>query len=157
MMRAAPHSASPAPNPPDGLLPLPQNRTPHPDTTGCPAATALMPMGDPEVPRWCVTYKQGKSDQRHGCYGRVALNEIITTVRSFSSFFTFLRNGLGRAEHCASSFFCLWNGLGHAKLCEPASKRAQSGHHHGGWPQWSLEHPCPGHNVGLTGIAAATG
>lgn len=31
--------------------------------------------------RRCVTYKQGKSAGRHGCFGRVALHEIITTVR----------------------------------------------------------------------------
>ncbi|PRW44284.1 DNA (cytosine-5)-methyltransferase CMT1 isoform A [Chlorella sorokiniana] len=47
---------------------------------GCKAYTRLMPSGDPEVPRWCVTYKKGKSAGRHGCYGRISLHEIITTV-----------------------------------------------------------------------------
>lgn len=51
---------------------------------GCPAATAFLPIGEPEVPRWAVTFKQGKSSGRHGCYGRVAYHEIVTTVRGWA-------------------------------------------------------------------------
>ncbi|PSC69902.1 BTB POZ and MATH domain-containing 2-like isoform A [Micractinium conductrix] len=47
---------------------------------GCAAYSVFMPTGDPLVPRWCVTFKNGKSDGRGGCYGRVAEHEIIATV-----------------------------------------------------------------------------
>ena len=44
-----------------------------------------MPTGDLLCPRWCVTYKKGKSNGRHGCFGRMWWDEIQPTV-------------LGRAE-----------------------------------------------------------
>lgn len=37
---------------------------------------------DPEVPRWCLTYKKGKSKGRHGGYGRVHYAGVIATVGS---------------------------------------------------------------------------
>lgn len=40
----------------------------------------MMPTGDFEVPRWCVTFKNGRSNGRGGCYGRIAPHEVITTV-----------------------------------------------------------------------------
>ena len=36
---------------------------------------------DPEVPRWCVTFKEGRSNGRHGGYGRVHYAGVVSTVR----------------------------------------------------------------------------
>lgn len=47
---------------------------------GCPAYSTFLPTFDPEVPQWCITYKNYKSKGRHGCFGRVAPQEIISTV-----------------------------------------------------------------------------
>lgn len=44
------------------------------------AFTRLMPTGDLLCPRWCITYKKGKSEGRHGCYGRMWFDEIQSTV-----------------------------------------------------------------------------
>lgn len=47
---------------------------------GCPGTTVFLPTGDLLCPRWCVTYKQGKSGGRHGCFGRMWYDEIQPTV-----------------------------------------------------------------------------
>ncbi|CAD7697402.1 unnamed protein product [Ostreobium quekettii] len=47
---------------------------------GCDSKTVLLPSGDLLCPRWCITYKGGKSDGRHGCFGRVDLFGIQPTV-----------------------------------------------------------------------------
>ncbi len=47
---------------------------------GCSAFTRLMPTGDLLCPRWCITYKKGKSEGRHGCYGRMWYDEIQSTI-----------------------------------------------------------------------------
>ena len=47
---------------------------------GCSAFTRLMPTGDLLCPRWCITYKKGKSEGRHGCYGRMWFDEIQSTI-----------------------------------------------------------------------------
>jgi hypothetical protein len=69
-------------NPIVALLPhVPCPPPPHvAAAAGCPAYTVFMPTGDPLVPQWCVTYKNGKSKARHGCYGRLGLGEIVATV-----------------------------------------------------------------------------
>jgi hypothetical protein len=48
---------------------------------GCPAFCRFLPTADPEVPRWCVTFKEGKSGGRHGGYGRVHFAGVVATVR----------------------------------------------------------------------------
>ena len=53
----------------------------HPGRAGCRSFTAVMPTGDLLCPRWCITYKLGKSDKRHGCFGRTWYDEIQPTVR----------------------------------------------------------------------------
>lgn len=58
----------------------PTHPPPASSAAGCPAYTVVMPTGDPLVPQWCVTYKEGKSKARHGCYGRLGLAEIVATV-----------------------------------------------------------------------------
>ena len=50
-------------------------------SAGCSSFTAVMPTGDLLCPRWCITYKLGKSDKRHGCFGRTWYDEIQPTVR----------------------------------------------------------------------------
>ena len=52
-----------------------------PGRADCPSCTAVMPTGDLLCPRWCITYKLGKSDKRHGCFGRTWFDEIQPTVR----------------------------------------------------------------------------
>ncbi|MEW5305299.1 MAG: hypothetical protein WDW36_007850 [Sanguina aurantia] len=51
---------------------------------GCPSFAVWMATGDLVCPRWCTTYKAGKSgaggSRRHGCYGRLNLWEIQPTV-----------------------------------------------------------------------------
>ncbi|BDA50272.1 probable DNA (cytosine-5)-methyltransferase 3 [Coccomyxa sp. Obi] len=47
---------------------------------GCEAETAFLPTGDLLCPRWCITYKHGKSSGRHGCFGRMWFDEIQPTV-----------------------------------------------------------------------------
>ena len=47
---------------------------------GCDARTAFLPTGDLACPRWCVTYKRGKSNGRHGCFGRIWYDGVQTTV-----------------------------------------------------------------------------
>lgn len=47
---------------------------------GCQAYVKHLPTMEPELPRWCVTFKRGKSDGRHGGFGRVHFSQIITTV-----------------------------------------------------------------------------
>ena len=47
---------------------------------GCDAETVFLPTGDLLCPRWCITYKQGKSSGRHGCFGRMWYDEIQPTV-----------------------------------------------------------------------------
>ena len=61
--------------------PLTAPPLPTPLPAGCEAYTVFMPTGDPQVPQWCITFKQGLSNGRGGCYGRVAPWEIIATVR----------------------------------------------------------------------------
>ena len=39
-----------------------------------------MPSGGLLCPRWCITYKEGKSCGRHGCYGIVWYDEVQPTV-----------------------------------------------------------------------------
>ncbi|KAL3146940.1 hypothetical protein ABBQ38_014910 [Trebouxia sp. C0009 RCD-2024] len=48
--------------------------------TGCPASTVWMPSGGLLCPRWCITYKDGKSSGRHGCFGVVWYDEVQPTV-----------------------------------------------------------------------------
>lgn len=63
-------------------------RGPHSDadcclgslSAGCDAATVFLPTGDLLCPRWCITYKGGKSGGRHGCFGRMWYDEIQPTV-----------------------------------------------------------------------------
>ena len=47
---------------------------------GCPGRTVFVPSGDLLCPRWCVTYKKGRSSGRHGCFGRTWYDEIQPTV-----------------------------------------------------------------------------
>jgi DNA (cytosine-5)-methyltransferase 1 len=47
---------------------------------GCPAGTAMLTTGDLLCPRWCITYKRGKSNGRQGCFGRMGLDEVQPTV-----------------------------------------------------------------------------
>eukprot|EP00877_Chromochloris_zofingiensis_P009059 jgi/Chrzof1/4406/Cz14g11270.t1 len=47
---------------------------------GCPSRTTWLPTGDLICPRWCVTYKKGRSWGRHGCFGRVWYDDIQSTV-----------------------------------------------------------------------------
>lgn len=49
---------------------------------GCPASTVWMPSGGLLCPRWCITYKDGKSSGRHGCFGVVWYDEVQPTVHS---------------------------------------------------------------------------
>lgn len=60
-------------------------------STGCPAETVIMPDAQLLVPRWTITFKEGfsgvtgkKSDGvlggRHGCFGRMDMNEVQATV-----------------------------------------------------------------------------
>lgn len=44
-----------------------------------------MPSGGLLCPRWCITYKEGKSSGRHGCYGRAWYDEVQPTVSLASS------------------------------------------------------------------------
>ena len=65
----------------DSLHPLCNtSRTALPCAAGCPARTVFMPSGGLLCPRWCITYKQGKSSGRHGCFGRVWYDEVQPTV-----------------------------------------------------------------------------
>ena len=56
------------------------NPEPYTVTTACPAFTKFLPTMDPEVPRWCVTFKEGRSNGRHGGYGRVHYAGVVSTV-----------------------------------------------------------------------------
>ncbi|KAI8463386.1 MAG: hypothetical protein J3K34DRAFT_495628 [Monoraphidium minutum] len=47
---------------------------------GCDAETLWLPTGDLACPRWCITYKKGKSNGRHGCFGRMWYDSVQTTV-----------------------------------------------------------------------------
>ncbi|KAF8062783.1 CMT3 [Scenedesmus sp. PABB004] len=47
---------------------------------GCPSRAFFLNTGDLVCPRWCVTYKDGKSSGRHGCFGRVWWDDIQPTV-----------------------------------------------------------------------------
>ena len=47
---------------------------------GCSAYTVWMPSGGLLCPRWCITYKDGKSNGRHGCFGVVWYDEVQPTV-----------------------------------------------------------------------------
>lgn len=47
---------------------------------GCEGGAALLPTLDLLCPRWCITYKKGKSSGRHGCFGRMWYDEIQPTV-----------------------------------------------------------------------------
>ncbi|KIY93940.1 DNA (cytosine-5)-methyltransferase CMT3 [Monoraphidium neglectum] len=47
---------------------------------GCDAKTVWLPTGDLACPRWCITYKKGKSNGRHGCFGRIWHDSVQTTV-----------------------------------------------------------------------------
>lgn len=47
---------------------------------GCAAYTRLLPTGQVENPRWTITYKESKSDGRHGGYGRMHEAQVVSTV-----------------------------------------------------------------------------
>ncbi|KAK9823255.1 hypothetical protein WJX72_001381 [[Myrmecia] bisecta] len=47
---------------------------------GCPAYSVFIPTGAHLCPRWCITFKKGKNNGRHGCYGRNWYDEIQPTV-----------------------------------------------------------------------------
>lgn len=47
---------------------------------GCPAKTVWLPTGELLCPRWCITYKLGRSNGRHGCFGRCWYDEVVQTV-----------------------------------------------------------------------------
>eukprot|EP00775_Hariotina_reticulata_P007661 gene7661-7864_t len=47
---------------------------------GCDSLAFFLNTGDLVCPRWCVTYKNGKSQGRHGCFGRFWLDQIQQTV-----------------------------------------------------------------------------
>lgn len=47
---------------------------------GCPGRTFFLPSSDHVCPRWCITYKNGKSDGRHGCFGRIQPEDVQPTV-----------------------------------------------------------------------------
>jgi len=47
---------------------------------GCDSETVFLPTGDLACPRWCITYKKGKSNGRHGCFGRIWHDGVQTTV-----------------------------------------------------------------------------
>ena len=44
-----------------------------------------MPSGGLLCPRWCITYKDGKSSGRHGCFGVVWYDEVQPTVSPHST------------------------------------------------------------------------
>ena len=47
---------------------------------GCPSRTVFTPTMNLVCPRWCITYKNGLSSGRHGCFGRIRLNSVQPTV-----------------------------------------------------------------------------
>lgn len=47
---------------------------------GCPSRLCLLPTGDLQCPRWCVTFKDGDGRGRTACFGRVHPTEILHTV-----------------------------------------------------------------------------
>ncbi|WIA20554.1 hypothetical protein OEZ85_004945 [Tetradesmus obliquus] len=47
---------------------------------GCSSVTYFTNTGDLVCPRWCVTYKGGASNGRHGCFGRMWWDQIQPTV-----------------------------------------------------------------------------
>jgi len=47
---------------------------------GCDAYTVWMPSGGLLCPRWCITFKDGKSTGRTGCFGVVWYDEVQPTV-----------------------------------------------------------------------------
>ena len=55
-------------------------RETQPFAAGCRAFTSFLPTGDLLCPRWCITYKKGRSNGRHGCFGRMRKGEIQPTV-----------------------------------------------------------------------------
>jgi hypothetical protein len=55
--------------------------------TGSVLSRRLRPPNPPPIPpttnhskRWCITYKRGKSNGRHGCFGRIWHDGVQTTV-----------------------------------------------------------------------------
>eukprot|EP00210_Caulerpa_lentillifera_P002810 g2684.t1 len=47
---------------------------------GCLSRTVFTPTMDLVCPRWCITYKRGLSGGRHGCFGRIQLDQVQPTV-----------------------------------------------------------------------------
>lgn len=47
---------------------------------GCPSWTEFTPTMNLLCPRWCITFKNGYSQGRHGCFGRIRRNSVQPTV-----------------------------------------------------------------------------
>ncbi|KAL0043430.1 hypothetical protein WJX79_004501 [Trebouxia sp. C0005] len=58
----------------------PETQFPGLSLPGCDAYTVWMPSGGLLCPRWCITFKDGKSTGRTGCFGVVWYDEVQPTV-----------------------------------------------------------------------------